>query len=204
MTRTEALNKLLTGFKNPSYLEIGVGNGDNFNAIKAKVKKSVDPNGPAMVKQQSDAFFAANEDTYDLIFIDGDHRAEQVEKDIVNAYKALNPGGVVVLHDVHPRDEAMQAVPRRQTVWTGDVWKTAYGFIKAYNDQIKIEYIEEKYGLLAIYKAEGVEVKPGFTDTDLTYSDDFKGYDLLKQGTQKKTTKKKPAKAKAKKTTKKK
>jgi len=39
---------------------------------------------------------------YDLIFLDGDHRAPAVYREIPAALKLLNPGGVILLHDYHP------------------------------------------------------------------------------------------------------
>ena len=40
---------------------------------------------------------------YDLVFVDGLHIADQVERDIVNSLAALAPGGMVVLHDCNPK-----------------------------------------------------------------------------------------------------
>ena len=39
---------------------------------------------------------------YDIIFIDGLHTSEQVDKDIVNSLKVLSEGGIIVLHDCNP------------------------------------------------------------------------------------------------------
>ena len=74
----------------------------------------------------SDEFFRRFYDTYDLIFIDGLHEAWQVKKDIANALKHLKPGGVIVMHDCKPRNEAEQTVPKPkpQKIWTGDAWKS--------------------------------------------------------------------------------
>jgi hypothetical protein len=38
----------------------------------------------------SDEFFEINKSTYDIIFIDGLHIDEQVERDIINGLKILN------------------------------------------------------------------------------------------------------------------
>ena len=72
----------------------------------------------------SDEFFKRFYDTYDLIFIDGLHIAEQVERDIDNALKHLNPGGTIAMHDCNPITEDQQRVPQNgQRIWTGDAWK---------------------------------------------------------------------------------
>ena len=40
--------------------------------------------------------------TYDLIFIDADHKFEQAKKDFLNAVRFLNDNGIVVIHDTYP------------------------------------------------------------------------------------------------------
>ena len=71
----------------------------------------------------SDEFFETNKETFDIIFVDGLHEAPQAEKDINSSLKVLNEGGTIVVHDVHPKTEEEQKVPRTQKVWTGNVWK---------------------------------------------------------------------------------
>lgn len=51
-------------------------------------------------KISSDDFFKSNKDKYDLIFIDGSHYAPDVTKDILNAYKFLKKGGIMILDDL--------------------------------------------------------------------------------------------------------
>ena len=43
--------------------------------------------------------------TFDVIFIDGLHLADQVEKDIDNALKFIKEDGFIILHDVNPPTE---------------------------------------------------------------------------------------------------
>jgi hypothetical protein len=123
----------------------------------------------------SDEFFAQNDkrkkekERFDLIFIDGLHHADQVEKDIVNAWYALNEGGVILLHDVHPPTEAHQVVPREQLSWTGDVWKSFVGFRQKY-PKIPTGCFREKYGLGWIKKVPRTKVEPGFAlEEDWSY-----------------------------------
>jgi len=128
LTRTAILNTLADKFDYQSYLEIGQGHKeDNFNWITCRIKIGVDPNKrlQAAFSVTSDEFFALNHDTFDLIFIDGLHRAAQVERDIANSLKVLKRNGTIVVHDCNPGTEDMQIVPRQgQGAWTGDVWKT--------------------------------------------------------------------------------
>jgi len=47
----------------------------------------------------SDEFFAENEETFDFIYIDGDHTSQQVLKDAENAIKVLRPNGILAFDD---------------------------------------------------------------------------------------------------------
>src|SRR5690606_29565995 len=77
----------------------------------------------------SDKFFELYEggDKWDLIFIDGLHHADQVEKDFVNAQKVLSSKGFIVIHDCNPQYEQHTIVPRQtpRGHWHGDVYKFA-------------------------------------------------------------------------------
>ena len=112
-----------------SYLEIGLGDGNNFTAIQCARKESVDPSfGNKSCLQPthhmtSDEFFKVNRHKFDIVFIDGCHHADHVERDLKNAIRVLNRGGVIVCHDLNPTTELMQVVPRCQSEWTGDGWK---------------------------------------------------------------------------------
>lgn len=55
-----------------------------------------------MVSGGSDAFFRANFERFDFIFIDGGHRAGDVYRDVANALAALNANGLITLHDFYP------------------------------------------------------------------------------------------------------
>ena len=50
-------------------------------------------------KGSSDSFFKGNDQSFDFIYIDGDHSAHQVLKDAVAGYECLNPGGVIAFDD---------------------------------------------------------------------------------------------------------
>jgi predicted O-methyltransferase YrrM len=45
--------------------------------------------------------------TFDLIFLDGDHSAAAVYKEIPLALRLLNPGGYILLHDFFPRKKSL-------------------------------------------------------------------------------------------------
>ncbi|AGO48005.1 DNA methylase [Cellulophaga phage phi12:1] len=113
-----------------------------------------------------------SDDKYGLIFIDGDHSAEQVEKDIVNAWKALNPGGAIAINNCKPYTKEMQTMPRMQSQWTGDTWRAVEGFKKEY-PAIRTEDLGGKYGMIAIHKTKrkGKTPKIGFIDNESTYEE---------------------------------
>jgi len=126
MNRTDIINKFIDLFKYESYLEIGIDNPNlNFNKINCKSKIGVDPNpkSQATFIKTSDDFFAANQNKFDIIFIDGLHHSEQVIKDIDNSLKILNDNGTIIVHDCNPTSREMQEIPRSQGIWTGDVWR---------------------------------------------------------------------------------
>lgn len=183
MNRTKVINKLIADNGYESYLEIGLWDGKNFWDVKADLKQGVDPEwkihsetsyNVSIGKETSDEFFERNEGKFDLIFIDGDHEASQVEKDIVNAYKALNKGGMILLHDCNPPSYESQVVPRIQGEYCGTVWRSVVGFIDEYWSKIKTGYFDDPHGLFAIYKTGRYAVKKGFSDMDMTY-EEFSG-----------------------------
>ena len=51
----------------------------------------------------SDDFFRDNKEKFDLIFIDGLHETNQVDRDIENSLKFINKGGTILLHDCLPK-----------------------------------------------------------------------------------------------------
>ncbi len=128
--RTAILNLLIKEMKYSSYLELGLETGINFRDINCKHKISVDPveKFRASFVGTSDEFFKFDQNKYDLIFIDGLHLTDQVSRDIENSVAHLATNGTIVMHDCNPETELMQRVPRVQTAWNGDVWKSFVKF----------------------------------------------------------------------------
>lgn len=128
----DVMNFLISKFDYKSYLEVGVQLGRTFSEVKCDKKVGVD-----ILKRfdglthtmSSDKYFETHDETFDLIFIDGLHEAEQVLKDFENAEKVLNEGGTIVFHDVLPPSRPYQLRTEREALaggvagWTGDVWK---------------------------------------------------------------------------------
>ena len=129
MSRTELLNDLIQKIGAKSYLEIGIHDGANFDAIVCVKKVGVDPvsfpwkNPEFILVDTSDSFFTRNINTFDVIFIDGLHEADQVLRDIKNALKVLSKDGYIVCHDMNPVRKEHQTVPYNGGHWNGDCWK---------------------------------------------------------------------------------
>jgi predicted O-methyltransferase YrrM len=86
MTRTEIIQKFINQINAKKYLEIGMGSGINFHTIECDYKVCVDPTPtePVTYTLTSDDFFIQNNETFDVVFIDGLHMSEQVYLDILN------------------------------------------------------------------------------------------------------------------------
>jgi|GEM_PF-2205388 len=134
MQRWEVINELIRIRRYRSYLEIGVGNGVAFRRVRCEFKVGVDPNphSAANICLTSDEFFKklfagelllGREGLFDIVFIDGLHRANQAYADIVSSLDVLAPDGCIVVHDCRPLSRQVQAVRRTQAYWNGDVWK---------------------------------------------------------------------------------
>ena len=138
MNRTDIINLLINYFGYKSYLEIGVRNpNDNFNKINCIYKVGVDikeiigPFGSCQFFHgTSNDFFEKSmlgmgtlDDHWGCIFIDGDHRYEQVLRDFQNSYVRLRKNGIIVLHDVNPTNEGSQGPVKKSGDWSGEVWK---------------------------------------------------------------------------------
>ena len=51
------------------------------------------------IKKSSDDFFISNNLSYDVIYIDGYHKSEQVYRDCSNSWKNLNKNGILICDD---------------------------------------------------------------------------------------------------------
>lgn len=164
MQRWDIINHLIkkNGYK--SYLEIGYYKGWSFDRVECYEKTAVDPNpsktpeqeswitGSAnyegmtcIIKLTSDQFFETGSGIYDIIFIDGLHESSQVDKDIQNALKHLNPGGTIVMHDCSPSSIEMATTGTANGEWCGDVYKSA--IYQNFNWKGNFYVIDTDYGV---------------------------------------------------------
>ncbi|HCR85425.1 MAG TPA: class I SAM-dependent methyltransferase [Alphaproteobacteria bacterium] len=123
LPRYNLINAAIKEFGYKKYLEIGCFRDECFSQISCDYKVGVDPQSGGTVRLTSDDFFLQNNEKFDFIFIDGLHIYEQVRKDILNALKVLNDGGIIMLHDCLPTRYSYQTVPPEHLIWNGDVWK---------------------------------------------------------------------------------
>jgi predicted O-methyltransferase YrrM len=54
------------------------------------------------IVEDSSKFLKEDLSNYDLIFLDGSHRADHVYKEVSLALNLLNPNGIILLHDYYP------------------------------------------------------------------------------------------------------
>ena len=121
--RHEILNKIISKKHYKNYLEIGCFKNENFDQIIIDKKIGVDPVSGGTLRMTSDEFFIKNNDTFDIIFIDGLHVYKQVIKDINNSLNILNKDGIILVHDCLPSKLWYQLPTRMSATWNGDVWK---------------------------------------------------------------------------------
>jgi hypothetical protein len=95
------------------------------------------PKGVVFKKLESDSFFelVADDQKYDLVFLDGLHTWQQTYKDLMNTLNHAHPHTIVIIDDVVP-DDALAAFPDWDEAlkmkdaagnsdgrWQGDVFK---------------------------------------------------------------------------------
>lgn len=148
-TRADIINYFIKQRNYKTYLEIGLYDGENLLKVECSEKIGVDPSFEVLhkdarkycVKMTSDDFFAdiPDDQLFDIIFIDGDHRYEQVVKDIANSKKHLSANGVIVMHDVILYKEE-QTIDRCDTMYMGTTYQ-------AFIQQIMMNELDHKYNV---------------------------------------------------------
>jgi Methyltransferase domain len=149
-TRTEIINHLIKKTNYQRYLEIGVGDGQNFNEVNASQKIGVDPDAAVKVQypMTSDRFFASlpGETTYDIIFVDGLHEERQVLRDIHNSLRHLAAGGTILVHDCDPVSEVHQLPEKILLEWCGTTWK-AWSRLRCNRPDLQMFVIDADWGI---------------------------------------------------------
>jgi len=175
LKRSQIINYLIKKSKYKSYLEIGIRNSIfNFDKIKCEYKEGVDPDLLCNAKygMNSDDFFSKIplNRKYDIVFIDGMHKCEQVLKDVKNSLDHLSDGGTIVLHDCNPMKERHQVEKRTvlHKKWNGTVWK-AFALLRMSREDLFMCVIEEDEGIGVIKKGSQNLFKK-ILEKELTYN----------------------------------
>jgi hypothetical protein len=149
----------------PTYLEIGVRNGDSL-ALARSASIGIDPAyrlrttpppETKLFRQTSDDFFERPDPLVTLgrrpvafSFIDGMHLSEFALRDFVNVERHAHWTGAVIFDDILPRDAEMAARDRQTRAWTGDVYKLLAVFAEHRPDLICLRIGTEPTGLLMV------------------------------------------------------
>jgi hypothetical protein len=173
-SRIDIINFLSNRFDYKSYLEIGLRHPwECFDHINCELKDSVDPgyetdNNIAKYKYTSDSFFSMldnslldkpNDYKWDIIFIDGLHTADQVERDIINSLNHLSDNGSIVLHDCNPpteyhaRADYYDFNTTASGCWNGTVWKAIYK-LRCTNPNVDVCVVDTDWGCGVVRKGK--------------------------------------------------
>ncbi len=152
---THFLEHLFSWLKPELYLELGVRDGFNLNAVAKFCHKAigVDLSSPIISLDENIEFYLGSTDDYfetlpidvkfDAVFIDADHSHEQSLKDFLNVKDRVITDGFIFFHDTYPYDEYMF-----DPGLSHDVYKTAL-------------YIKEN--LIDEFEILTLPINPGFT-----------------------------------------
>lgn len=180
MKRYDIINQLIKKNNYKSFLEIGTQESITGNEIQIHEKYGVDPKPIKDVYQYtkfyqmlSDDFFKDNKETFDIIFIDGDHSYKQSKMDFINAWKVLNKGGVIVLHDSLPHNKEYSSM-----LWNGEVFKTIKDIT---NWKLNYYIVDTDHGCTVVKKSNHKLIEPRTKEiyTYEMYVEDKKKWNII-------------------------
>ena len=177
MERYDIINDIIKTKGFSKYLEIGVRNPDDcYNKINCNTKHSVDPGyenekNNVDFKFTSDDFFnrlecglleLENNYKWDVIFIDGLHISNQVEKDVLNSLNHLSEDGFILLHDCNP---FLYEYNYERVIedywgqgWNGTVWKVIYN-LRATRNDLQIVTVNTDWGVGVIKRGKSTPIE---------------------------------------------
>lgn len=201
MYRWDIINHLIKKYNYKSYLEIGYYKGWSFDQVKCGSIHAVDPNPcknqeqlttPYKVpildnlgvihKMTSDEYFELinkkeveekSKITWDIIFIDGLHEAQQVLRDYQNAKKHLSKGGSIIFHDCNP-PKYEHTTTGIDGCWTGDVYKTILQI--AANPHNNFYTVDTDWGV-GVYKDISVGMAVNYIPSMIRYTENWDLFD---------------------------
>lgn len=98
--------------------------------------------------------FAAKDEQapYDLIFVDPWHTLEASREDLDGAWKLLQAGGMMVVHDCNPPDADYASPQFRPYGWCGETYRAYIDFV-AFRTDADFCTVDTDYGCAVIRKA---------------------------------------------------
>ena len=118
MHHSEFIETLAAIYKPNYYLELGLYQGETIQKVAKHVQTlavGVDTHLVSITDPKikiyqctTDRFFETNtysRESYDMIFIDADHRFESVQEDFRNSLYHLAYNGIIILHDTDPEND---------------------------------------------------------------------------------------------------
>jgi hypothetical protein len=152
----------IENIKNYRYLELGIFNNLNFNAINCINKFSVDMNGNAMFTGTTDQYFAQldKNSRFDIIFIDANHDYEYVIRDFNNAVKYADKW--ILIHDMIP-----PSVKYIQSQFCSDSFRVLQYLINETN--FEIYPMDNNFGLTFV-RMPATPIEPGDEYANLPYA----------------------------------
>lgn len=136
------------------YLELGAGRGSTFRRVAATEKVGVDVSGgDGVLTMTTDEFFREySGPSFDVVFIDADHEAQQTLRDYNNSITVLSGGGVILLHDMVPPEEAFIA-----SNLCGDVYRLLSALVQQEQSMLVLDH---DFGLTIVFNPLPVRALP--------------------------------------------
>jgi hypothetical protein len=152
-------------FKQWSYLELGVGNNENFLAIDCANKVSVDIGRKGIFRGTTDQYFSqlSPQIKFDVIFIDACHDFDFVLRDFNNSIRHCTKW--IIMHDMIPPTEDYIKPSR-----CSDCFRL---LPVLYRSSMKVYCLDDRLGLTFV-KMPGNQLNPDTTDKQLSHKDFIK------------------------------
>lgn len=162
------------------YLEIGCDKDQIFSNINVKNKIGVDPARGGTLRMTSDEFFKTNTKKFDVIFVDGLHYYDQVKRDVENSLSVLKDNGIIIIHDMLPKNKSHAEVPIPtpfRKPWLGDVWRLGFDLMSREDIVFYIVKIDSGCGIL--WKGSQTPIKINADNSWDFYANNYSNFPLV-------------------------